>query len=59
MGSTWETQLFNISGKGAEKLQYLIRDHKRLIKDKEYYDSIESANFKTELLFKSFVENVI
>jgi thiol-disulfide isomerase/thioredoxin len=54
----WESQLFNVSGKGADKLQHLVRDHKRLIKDKKYYDSIENASFKTELLYKSFVDSL-
>jgi thiol-disulfide isomerase/thioredoxin len=54
----WETQLFDISGKGSEKLKHLVRDHKRFIKDIKYYDSIENTGFKTELLFKSFVDNL-
>lgn len=54
----WKTQTFNISGKGAEKLQHLVLDNKFFPKDSKYYDTIRSKGFKTELLFKSFIDSV-
>jgi thiol-disulfide isomerase/thioredoxin len=54
----WEAQTFNISGKGAEKLQHLVHDNKYFHKDSKYYDTIRSKGFKTELLFKAFIDTL-
>lgn len=53
----WQSHTFTISGKGAEKLQHLTYDHTRFSKTNLYYDTIRSKGFKTEMVFKSFIDS--
>ena len=53
----WETQLFDISGKGAGKLQHLVRDNNNYPRNEKYYDTIRSPGFATEVLFQSFIDS--
>ena len=57
--SSWkETPQLNIDGKEAEKLTYLIKDYELFPKDKSFYDTIRSNGFKTELIFKTFIDSI-
>lgn len=57
--SSWsEKPQFKIEGKGAEKLSYLTRDFILFPKDKSFSDTIRSNGFKTELIFKSFIDSI-
>lgn len=57
--SSWkETPQLNISGNGAEKLFYLLKDYEIFPKDKSFYDTIRSNGFKTELIFKTFIDSI-
>jgi hypothetical protein len=47
-----------ISGKGAEKLQYLVKDFEILYKNRTYRDTIRSNGFKTEMLFKAYIDSI-
>lgn len=49
---------FEINGKGAEKLSYLVKDFKLLYKDNSYRDTIKSNGFKTEMSFKSYIDSI-
>ena len=47
-----------INGKGAEKLSYLVKDFELLYKNTSYKDTIISNGFKTETLFKSYIDSI-
>ncbi len=57
--SSWkEVSRLYISGRGSEKLNYLIDDYQIFHKDKAFYDKIRSKSFETELLFKGFIDSI-
>ncbi|MCI5057390.1 MAG: TlpA family protein disulfide reductase [Flavobacteriales bacterium] len=47
-----------INGKGAEKLNYLVKDFELLYKNSSYKDTIRSNGFETEMLFKSYIDSI-
>ncbi len=47
-----------INGKGAEKLSYLVKDFELLHKNSSYKDTIRSNGFKTEMLFKAYIDSI-
>jgi thiol-disulfide isomerase/thioredoxin len=47
-----------INGKGAEKLSYLVKDFELLYKNSSYKDTIRSNGFKTEMLFKAYIDSI-
>ena len=47
-----------ISGKGASKLNYLVKDFEILYKNRTYRDTIRSNGFETEMLFKAYVDSI-
>ena len=47
-----------INGKGAEKLNYLVKDFEILNKNSSYRDTIRSNGFKTEMLFKAYIDSI-
>lgn len=47
-----------INGNGAEKLGYLVKDFELLYKDNSYRDTIRSNGFKTEMLFKDYIDSI-
>ncbi len=57
--SAWnEDPFFNISGKGAEKLQFLVADYKIFPDDKAFNDTIKTDGFETELIFKDYIDSI-
>jgi thiol-disulfide isomerase/thioredoxin len=57
--SSWnEKPHMIISGKGAEKLNYLIKDYEIFPKDKSFYDKIRSDSFLTEMDFKRYIDSI-
>lgn len=54
----WETQSFSISGKGADKLQHLVRDNTNFPRYSKFYDTIRSTGFASEMVFKSFIDSL-
>ena len=46
-----------ITGKGSEKLNYLVIDQKNHRFDNNFYDTIRSKGFPTELDFKAFIDS--
>jgi thiol-disulfide isomerase/thioredoxin len=47
-----------INGKGAEKLNYLVKDFEILYKNSSYSDTIRSNGFKTEMIFKAYIDSI-
>ena len=50
--------VLKITGRGAEKLKYLVNDFEILYKTKTYRDTIRSKGFNTEMLFKAYVDSI-
>jgi thiol-disulfide isomerase/thioredoxin len=49
---------FHISGKGSEKLQYLVSDWNIFPKSAEFYTKIRSSDFETEMDFKRYIDSI-
>lgn len=47
-----------ISGKGAEKLNYQVKDFEILYRNRTYRDTIRSNGFETEMLFKAYIDSI-
>jgi thiol-disulfide isomerase/thioredoxin len=57
--SSWQdAPRLMISGKGSEKLNYLLEDYQRFPKDKDFYEKIRGSSFENELDFKAFVDSI-
>ena len=57
--SSWnENPRFLISGRGSEKLNYLMEDNQIFPRDKTFYDRINGKSFETELLFRDFIDSI-
>lgn len=57
--SSWnEGSHLAISGNRAGRFDYLLEDSKIFSKNKSFYDTIWESNFKTELLFKEFIDSL-
>jgi thiol-disulfide isomerase/thioredoxin len=47
-----------LEGKGAEKLSFLVSDYDLFPKGKDFYDTIRSKGFETEMDFKHFMDSI-
>ncbi len=57
--SSWnEAPFFLISGKGSEKLKYLMNDYRLLPKDKAFRRKLKSKKFENEHIFKHFIDSL-
>jgi thiol-disulfide isomerase/thioredoxin len=53
-----ETPSLIISGLQADRFNYLLADYKLFPKDRVFYDTIRGNHFKTELVFKHFIDSL-
>lgn len=57
--ASWnEAPKLKISGRGSEKLGYLLTDYRLFPKDKAFYEHIRSSAFASEMAFKVFVDSL-
>jgi thiol-disulfide isomerase/thioredoxin len=57
--SSWsEAPHLSISCNEVDRFDYLLEDHKIFSKNKHFYDTIRGSGFKTELLFKDFIDSL-
>ncbi len=57
--SSWQDEpYFEITGRGSEKLQYLLDDYQLFKGTKEFYKRLKSDEFSDEMDYKKFIDSI-